>query len=157
MLQASLDLRAEVEEFHAFLKGLGADDWKRPTGFKGWTPWDVVAHLHFYDDVSVLALTDVDAFMAKRDALIVDITSGMGNADIARRRSAHTIASEGDGSRSGFVITDSSLHRHVSPRAHRIFVTDVRFSSTGVGGLPRGPRFHCWPSGVGFVGAPPTI
>ena len=43
MLQESLDLRAEADEFHSFLKTLGDGDWGRPTPFLGWTPWDVIA------------------------------------------------------------------------------------------------------------------
>jgi len=49
MLQESQDLRAEADELHAFLETLGEADWERPTGFMKWTPWDVVAHLHFFD------------------------------------------------------------------------------------------------------------
>jgi uncharacterized protein (TIGR03084 family) len=45
MLQESLDLRAEGDELHAFLKTLSPGDWARPTGFLGWRPWDGVAHL----------------------------------------------------------------------------------------------------------------
>ena len=59
MLQVALDLRAEADELHAFLGSLAPDDWERPTLFNAWTPWDVVAHLHFFDEVSVLALEDV--------------------------------------------------------------------------------------------------
>ena len=73
MLQVSLDLKAEADDFHVFLLTLEPGDWTRPTLFKDWTPWDVVAHLHYFDNVSVLAMTDVDAFTAKRDGLIKDL------------------------------------------------------------------------------------
>jgi uncharacterized protein (TIGR03084 family) len=85
MLQESLDLRAEADELHAFLKTLSPGDWARPTGFLGWTPWDVVAHLHFFDRVSLLALTDLDAFAAKRKELISAIASGVSGAEHTRR------------------------------------------------------------------------
>ena len=85
MLQQSLDLLAEVEELHAFLKTLGDEDWGRATGFMGWTPWDVVAHLHFYDLVSLSSLEGEEAFVPKRDALIKSIMAGATNAEIARK------------------------------------------------------------------------
>ena len=64
MLQESLDLRDEAGELHAFLATLAEADWSRPTPFLGWTPWDVVAHLHFFDAISRLALSDAEAFAA---------------------------------------------------------------------------------------------
>jgi len=85
MLQESLDLRAEADELHVFLQTLEAGDWERPTGFMQWTPWDVVAHLHYFDRVSLLALNDGDAFAAKRDELIGNIVAGLTAAEVARR------------------------------------------------------------------------
>lgn len=84
MLQESQDLRAEADELRAFLDTLGEDDWSRPTQFMGWTPWDVVAHLHYFDRVSLLALRDQAAFAAKRRELIESLGRGLGNAEIAR-------------------------------------------------------------------------
>lgn len=85
MLQESADLLAEAEELHDFLETLDAEDWKRPTGFMDWTPWDVVAHLHFFDLVSQTALEGEEAFVLRRDALIQSIGKGMTNAEVARR------------------------------------------------------------------------
>lgn len=85
MLQESLDLLAEAEELHGFLQTLDAGDWAVPTQFMHWTPWDVVAHLHYFDRVSVLALEDEAAFAAKRNELIGNIGKGLTNAEIARR------------------------------------------------------------------------
>ena len=85
MLQESLDLLAEAEELHGFLETLEDADWERPTGFMQWTPWDVVAHLHFFDLVSLTSLEGEEAFAARRDQLIKDLMEGLGNAEIARR------------------------------------------------------------------------
>jgi len=85
MLQESQDLRAEADELHAFLETLGEADWKRPTRFMQWTPWDVVAHLHFFDLFSMLALEGDDAFAAKRDEFVKEFLGGATNAEIARR------------------------------------------------------------------------
>ena len=85
MLQEALDLRAEADELHAFLTTLGGEEWSRPTPFLGWTPWDVIAHLHFFDRVSLLALTDPEAFGNARKALIQGVVAGMSGAEQTRR------------------------------------------------------------------------
>lgn len=85
MLQESLDLIAEADELHAFLRTLAPADWSRQTPFLGWTPWDVVAHLHFFDKISLLALTDPEAFAAERKRLIESMKSGGSNAEHTRR------------------------------------------------------------------------
>jgi uncharacterized protein (TIGR03084 family) len=84
MLQESLDLRAEADELHAFLETLGEGDWGRVTPFLGWTPWDVVAHLHFFDRISLLSLTDADAFAERRKQFIEKIVAGESGAEQAR-------------------------------------------------------------------------
>ncbi|MEN8182996.1 MAG: maleylpyruvate isomerase family mycothiol-dependent enzyme, partial [Myxococcota bacterium] len=85
VLQESQDLVAEAEDLHGFLLTLTEQDWSRPTAFKQWTPWDVVAHLHYYDRVSLLALEGEESFGPKRDELIAALRAGLGNAEIARR------------------------------------------------------------------------
>lgn len=85
MLQESLDLMAEADELHAFLATLKQTDWSRPTAFKQWTPWDVVAHLHFFDCVSLVALEGREPFTARRDALVKAIVGGVPNTELARR------------------------------------------------------------------------
>jgi uncharacterized protein (TIGR03084 family) len=84
MLQESLDLTAEADDFRAFLETLSEADWGRPTGFMGWTPWDVVAHLHYFDMISLMALDGEEVFVARRNALIEDFKKGRTNAEIAR-------------------------------------------------------------------------
>jgi len=85
MLQVSLDLRAEADELKSLLDTLRADDWATPTRFMSWTPWDVVAHLHFFDEVSMLALTDPDGFAARRKQIIADLSSGISGTEQTRR------------------------------------------------------------------------
>jgi len=88
VLQVSLDFRDEVDELHAFLQTLKPGDWKRETGFMHWTPWDVVAHLHYYDHVSMRALEGAEAFTPERDALFSAIGAGRTNRELARERFA---------------------------------------------------------------------
>jgi len=85
MLQVSQDLCAEADELRVFLGTLGEADWSRPTPFLGWTPWDVVAHLHYFDRVSILALTDAEAFAAKRTELVRAMTAGSSGAQVTRQ------------------------------------------------------------------------
>jgi uncharacterized protein (TIGR03084 family) len=85
MLQESQDLLAEADELHGFLTTLGDADWGRPTAFMQWTPWDVVAHLHYFDRFSLLSLAGEEAFAAKRDGFVKDFLAGNSNAEIARR------------------------------------------------------------------------
>jgi uncharacterized protein (TIGR03084 family) len=85
MLQESVDLLAEAEELHDFLRTLDEADWSRETGFSSWTPWDVVAHLHFFDLVSLLSLEAGDAFIERRNELIGRMTKGETTSQIAQR------------------------------------------------------------------------
>jgi len=85
MLQESVDLLAEAEELHGFLRTLDDADWSRETGFLSWTPWDVVAHLHFFDLVSLLSLEGGDAFIERRDELSERMAKGERSSQIARR------------------------------------------------------------------------
>ena len=85
MLQESVDLLAEAEELHGFLRTLDEADWRRETTFLRWTPWDVVAHLHFFDLVSLSSLEDGDAFLAWRDGLKDRMAKGEPSSEMARR------------------------------------------------------------------------
>ena len=81
MLQVSVDFREEVDELHGFLQTLSPEDWDRETGFMQWTTWDVVAHLHYFDLVSMPALEGKEAFAKEREALIAAV--GQHEADAA--------------------------------------------------------------------------
>ena len=61
MIQA-VDLRAEGDEFHALLSTLDATTWWQPTPFRGWTAFDVIAHLHVGDRAARLAVSDAEQF-----------------------------------------------------------------------------------------------
>lgn len=62
------DLRDEARELDALLVTLDEATWWRPTPFKGWAPFDVVAHLHRTDCAALLAVTAPDEFIAMRTA-----------------------------------------------------------------------------------------
>ncbi|NNL66179.1 MAG: TIGR03084 family protein, partial [Myxococcales bacterium] len=88
MLQVSVDFRDEVDELHGFLASLKAEDWERPTAFMDWTPWDVVAHLHYFDLVSRVALEGEEAFAPERKALFAAVAAGKTNRQLHRARFA---------------------------------------------------------------------
>ena len=94
MLQEATDFSAEADELHAFLVTLAERDWSRPTTFQRWTPWDVVAHLHLYDEVSLASLAGEDVFAAERAKLVGAIARGVSNADLARERFGALASSE---------------------------------------------------------------
>jgi len=86
VLQVAVDFREEVDELHGFLQTLKPEDWDRATGFMGWTPWDVVAHLHYFDLESTAALEGEAVFSARRKALISGIGAGRSNQQLGRER-----------------------------------------------------------------------
>ncbi len=86
MLQVSVDLREEVDEFHGFLQTLKPGDWDRETAFMQWTPWDVVAHLHYFDVVSMATLEGEEAFAKEQKALFTAIGQGRTNKELGRER-----------------------------------------------------------------------
>jgi len=84
VLQVSQDFRDEVDELHAFLHTLAPGDWDRETGFLGWTPWDVVAHLHFFDLQALLSLQGEEVFAAARQEYFGKLVQRQTNQQICR-------------------------------------------------------------------------
>lgn len=64
MLTQAIDFRDECDALYALL--VTADDaaWERPTQFKGWTFYDVLGHLHMFDQAAKVALESPEAFGA---------------------------------------------------------------------------------------------
>ena len=86
MLQESQDLCTEADDLRAFLETLDPADWDVETAFMEWTPWDVVAHLHFFDEVSLVALEGREAFASHQEALMENIRKGRTNKQVAREK-----------------------------------------------------------------------
>ncbi|WP_049576727.1 TIGR03084 family metal-binding protein [Nocardiopsis sp. SBT366] len=66
------DLRAEQEELAALLRGTDPADWARPTPSPGWSITDQVAHLAFFDESALTAVTDPERFAAMLEAAMAD-------------------------------------------------------------------------------------
>jgi uncharacterized protein (TIGR03084 family) len=66
------DLLAESAALRQVLCGLPAAGWELPTPAAGWTVTDQVTHLAYFDDVTLLSLTDPDQFAAEAGRLTAD-------------------------------------------------------------------------------------
>jgi uncharacterized protein (TIGR03084 family) len=66
------DLAAESAALDAVLDSLAPGDWPRPTPAEGWTIADQVSHLAYFDDVTLLSVTDPDRFRRDARALAAD-------------------------------------------------------------------------------------
>lgn len=64
MIQQALDLRDESDALAAVLSSLSEDAFERPTRFKGWTPNNIIRHLHAWNWAAVSSMTDLPAFQA---------------------------------------------------------------------------------------------
>jgi uncharacterized protein (TIGR03084 family) len=83
------DLAAETRELRELLADLGESDFDRPTPAAGWSIRDQVTHLAFFDDATLLALTDPAAFTVQRDELVA---LGHTFPDIVAERHRHLAA-----------------------------------------------------------------
>lgn len=66
------DLAAESAVIDALLAPLTAAGWSQPTPAAGWTIADQVSHLAYFDQVTLLSLTDPDRFRQEAQALAAD-------------------------------------------------------------------------------------
>jgi uncharacterized protein (TIGR03084 family) len=64
------DLAAESAVLDGLITPLTAEQWASPTPAEGWTIADQVSHLAFFDETTLLSLTDPDRFRAEADELI---------------------------------------------------------------------------------------
>lgn len=94
MLPVADDFREEVAEFHAFLETLDEGDWERETKFMSWTPWDVLAHLHYFDEVSLHCTEGEAAFAERRKALMASVGAGKTSQELQRDALGHLSAEQ---------------------------------------------------------------
>jgi uncharacterized protein (TIGR03084 family) len=94
------DLAAESAVVGALLDPLAPADWGRPTPAAGWTIADQVTHLAYFDDVTLLSITDPDQF----------------------RRDAEVLAADGD----DFADRVAAAHRHLDGDTLRTWFRTAR-------------------------------
>lgn len=89
MKQTTDDLRAEHAQLAGLARTLTHAQWAERSAFFGWTPWDEIAHLCFFDETALLSATDASAFASNTAALLADLGSGREISAIAREKYAH--------------------------------------------------------------------
>ncbi|MFV0680184.1 TIGR03084 family metal-binding protein [Ottowia sp.] len=78
------DLLDEYRDLADFCATLNPGDWRRETDFYGWTPWDEVAHLCYFDQTALQSINDPQAFMADAKVLGQLMASGGQISAVAR-------------------------------------------------------------------------
>ncbi|MDP9900909.1 TIGR03084 family metal-binding protein [Variovorax ginsengisoli] len=78
------DLRAEYAELAGLARTLTPTQWAERSAFYGWTAWDEIAHLCFFDETALLAATDPEAFARDTAVLNAQLASGKEISAIAR-------------------------------------------------------------------------
>ncbi len=58
----TVDLKEEQRALYDLLKDQEETFWQTPSQFKGWTVWDIIAHLHYSDHMALTAATSDEAF-----------------------------------------------------------------------------------------------
>lgn len=93
MEELCADLLAEYQALDQLAAGMTPAQWRQATRFYGWTPWDEIAHLCFFDETGLLAATDPARFAAETAQLQARLDSGMEISAIARERFGHLAGS----------------------------------------------------------------
>ena len=89
MNDTATDLRAEYRELVDLCRTLTPEQWRLRSAFHGWTAWDEIAHLCFFDATGLLAATDPEAFARDTAALNAVLATGKEISAIAREKYGH--------------------------------------------------------------------
>ncbi len=80
------DLLAEYRELADLCETLSASQWQARSAFYGWTPWDEIAHLLYFDETALQSTTDAEAFARDAAALQQRLESGLEISAITREQ-----------------------------------------------------------------------
>ena len=83
------DLLDEYQALAALCDTLSPDEWKQPTAFYGWSAWDEIAHLCYFDETGLQSATNEDSFNQAALPLAKRLYAGEQISGIARERYAH--------------------------------------------------------------------
>lgn len=89
MKDTANDLRAEYRELAELCRTLAPAQWRLKSDFYGWTPWDEIAHLCYFDETATLSATDAEGFARDTAALTEVLTTGKEISAIAREKYGH--------------------------------------------------------------------
>ena len=70
------DLLAEYRDLAALCDTLTPAQWNAPSAFYGWTPWDEIAHLCYFDEAALQSVNDPERFSVEAKALSARILGG---------------------------------------------------------------------------------
>ena len=83
------DLWAEYQDLNTLAGSLSAAQWQQCSAFYGWTPWDEIAHLCYFDETSLQSATDAEGFVRGAKVLMSRIGRGEEISVVARASYAH--------------------------------------------------------------------
>jgi len=85
MQEITADLRAEYRALADLCATLTPAQWALRTDFHGWTPWDEIAHLLYFDETALQACTAPAAFEAGKQVLWAEQGGGFEISAVQRR------------------------------------------------------------------------
>jgi uncharacterized protein (TIGR03084 family) len=85
-MQEVQDFLDEARGLRALLGRMPESAWRQPTPFKGWTPWDVVAHLALADEWALSSLKSREAFAVDMRDVTTALTEGVPLTRFTRER-----------------------------------------------------------------------
>lgn len=89
MQQTCRDLIDEYRELADLCASFQPEDWQRTTAFYGWTPWDEIAHLCYFDQTALQSVTDPEAFVEGAGLLARKTQAGEEISAITREALGH--------------------------------------------------------------------
>jgi uncharacterized protein (TIGR03084 family) len=85
----ALDLRDEYRALGALCATLAPEAWNRRSAFHGWTPWDEIAHLCYFDETALQSVRDPARFAIDATRLGDRVARGEQISAIARDAYGH--------------------------------------------------------------------
>lgn len=84
-----LDLLTEYRELAALCDTLTPAQWRIPSAFYSWTPWDEIAHLCYFDEAALQSVRDPECFASNAATLNARIAAGEEFSTIQRETFSH--------------------------------------------------------------------
>ncbi len=83
------DLLAECRALAELCKRLNSQQWSKRSEFYGWTPWDEIAHLCYFDETALQGVRDPKRFAEDAALLIGRMARGEEISAVAREKYGH--------------------------------------------------------------------
>ena len=86
MKELCQDLLSEYRELDQLCQSLTLEQWKTRSDFYGWTPWDEIAHLCYFDETGLQSARSPEVFATDANLLAKRLVQGQEISVIARER-----------------------------------------------------------------------